>query len=366
MLIVILFSLIALILTYLEATGKLKNGMKFGFALITFLGAIHYDYGNDYMSYMYIYKECTSVPFDLSSILAKVIFKESGWVLLCWAFKNLGGFFVMVAVLNIVQNIIVYKFIKFNVSTSWWPLAIFIYLFSTSFYLMSFSMMRQEFVMIIFLGLWQYIKGRNWVIPLLVLYACSFIHSSALILLPFSFWGFIPMKNGKCIGCLYIFILIFLWSFKGILNNLFQYALTLDEVFYNYAESYDSDDNSMHIGLGFIMNLIPFVLSTLFLCQNNLRHSSEQKLLVAIASLSFLITPFSRIIPIVGRLGMFFSIFNLGAIPLIYGNIRKPILRIGFLSLFSLMTIYNYIIFFNSPIWQEKYTIFHTIFSQIF
>ena len=107
---------------------------------------IHYDYGNDYMPYYNVYKQVTSYRFDLSGILAGDYFREPGWVLLCWFFKPIGGFFMMVAVLNLIENMLVYRTIKIYVEKKWWPLSVFIYLFSTSLYLLNFSMMRQKFI----------------------------------------------------------------------------------------------------------------------------------------------------------------------------------------------------------------------------
>ena len=112
MYIVIFCSLIALLLTYLESTDQAEGGMKWGFVIVTILGMIHYDYGNDYMSYYDIYKQVISYRFDLSGIFAGDCYPEPGWVLLCWFFKPIGGFFMMVAVLNLVQNMLVYRTIK--------------------------------------------------------------------------------------------------------------------------------------------------------------------------------------------------------------------------------------------------------------
>lgn len=363
MYIVFISSLIALFLTWQESIGRLKGGMKIGFFLVTFLGVIHYDYGNDYLAYYKLFESCTSIPFDLNDILSREVYKEPGWVLLCWMFKYLGGFFMMVAVLNIVQNVIIYKFIAREVDVKWWPMAVFIYLFSTNLYLMSFSMMRQEFVTIVFLGMWRYIKECKWWIPLIVLYVCSFVHSSAMVLLPFSFWGFFPVNKGKMIGITYVILLLSLWFFKDTLNSVFKYSLTLDESFSAYADTYGDDDNSMHIGLGFAMNMIPFVLSILFLSSK--QYPESQRKLVAMAALSFLITPFGQIIPIVGRISMYFLIYNLGAIPLIYNNLKDNLIRYGLVAIYCLMILYDYYIFYHSEVWIDKYTTFHTIFSQI-
>ena len=106
MYIVIFVSLIALALTFLNSRGRLQGGMAYGFILLAFLGAIHYDYGNDYMAYYEKFEEINEKSFDIGLIFSGEVFKEPGWALLCYLFKPLGGFFVMVAAFNIVQNII--------------------------------------------------------------------------------------------------------------------------------------------------------------------------------------------------------------------------------------------------------------------
>ena len=228
MYIVIFCSLVALLLTYLESINQLKRGMAWSFIIVTILGMIHYDYGNDYMSYYDVYKQVTSYTFDLSGILAKEYFREPGWVLLCWFFKYLGGFFMMVAVLNIVQNMLVYRVIKNYVESKWWPLSVFIYLFSTSLYLMNFSMMRQGFVICVFLALWPLIKEKKWYLVAPILWFCSTVHTSALILIPFAFAGLVPIGKGKVWASVYVVGYLILWFSGSTLNNLFMSFMSIE------------------------------------------------------------------------------------------------------------------------------------------
>lgn len=365
MYIVIFCSLIALLLTYLESTNQIKGGMKWGFVIVTILGMIHYDYGNDYMSYYNVYKQVTSYGFDLSKILAGEYYREPGWVLLCFFFKSIGGFFMMVAVLNLVQNIIIYKYVSNYVNKRWWAVAVFVYLFVATFYLLSFSMMRQSFALIVFLGMWRFIEERKWWIPLLVFWLLSFIHSSAIILIPFAFWGFLPVNKGKVVGVSYAMLLLLLWFSQNFLNDIFSYMLTLDDDFSQYADTYGNGNNSLNIGMGFVIYMIPFVLSIKFLLDKKQNYSKSQKLIVSLAAISHLITPFAQIIPITGRLAMYFSIYQLGSIPLIYSNIRNNVIRVVLLSLCLIIIVYDYIIFFNDPVWVNKYTNFHTIFEVL-
>ena len=366
MYIVIFFSILVLFLTYLDSRGKMKGGMKVGFVLVAILGAIHYDYGNDYISYLGDYEEITSYSFDLPGILAGEYYREPGWAFLCWLFKPIGGFFMMVAVLNIIQNYIVYRFINSNVEVKWWPLSIFIYLFVTGFYLMSFSMMRQMFVVIVFLGMWKYIIQCKWWIPLIELYLCSYVHGSAILLLPFAFWGIIPMDKAKYVGVGYAVLLVMLWLFQDTLSYIFQFAMSLDDGFSEYADRYENGEKGLKLGLGFIVNMIPFALSIIFLLSKKNNYSYQTKSLVALSAISFLITPFGQIIRLVSRLGFYFGIFGLASIPLIYGNIKNRTMRLGLLSIYILITLYDYYLFFADSVFSEKYSSFHTIFSQIF
>lgn len=364
MYIVIFCSLIALLLTYLESTNQVKDGMKWGFVIVTILGMIHYDYGNDYMSYYEVYKQVTSYTFDLHGILAGEYYREPGWVLLCWFFKYLGGFFMMVAILNIVQNMLVYRTIKNYVEKKWWSLSVFIYLFSTSFYLLNFSMMRQGFVVCVFLGLWSLIKAKKWYLAAPILWLCSFVHTSALILIPFAFAGFVPIGKGKVWASLYIIVFLALWFSGSVLNDIFMSFMTIEE-FQDYADTYSNDNNSMKIGLGFAMNLIPFILGMMYLRDTESGHSFSDKLVVSIGLIGFVITPFSSILPMIGRLGMYFGSYQMIAMPLIYKNLKRKDIQWALLFLFVFMRAYDYLIFFKSPVWIDKFTTFKTIFHQI-
>lgn len=365
--IVICISVIALFLTYLESSGQLRNGMAIGFVLLTTLGAIHYDYGNDYMSYVSIYDTVTNRPFSWQEIFDGVYYREPGWVLLCWLFKPIGGFFMLVAVLSILQNYIVYRIISRYVKKSWWTFAIFIYIFVATFYLLSFSMMRQSLVMYVFLGLWPLISQRKWVVPLIILYICSFIHSSAFVLLPFVFWGYLPMKNGWLIGTIYLALLLALWFSQSLLGDIFT-AAAENEVVGDYAKTYKisaQQTQSLQLGLGFVIHTIPLILSIRFLILAGDNYTADKKSLVALALIANLITPFASISPLIGRISSYFMTYNIVSLPIVYGFIKNINARRLFLGLYVLITLYSYRLFFSSEIWVDKYTVFHTIFSQL-
>lgn len=364
MFVVFITSIIALILTFFDSKGKLNGGMKWGFVIVTVLGAIHYDYGNDYMSYYGVYQDCLSVPFDLNTIMEGSIYHEPGWVLINYAFQYLGGFFSLVAVLNIVQNIIIYRFIKNEVSREWYPLAVFIYLFTTAYYLMSFSMMRQWFVVCVFLGMWPLIKHKKWWIPLIVLYLCHFVHSSAIVLVPFAFWGFIPIRNSKLYSLLFSGFIIALWISGSFVNTLLEQVIFVTDTDTYVDKYYAAETKSFTFGLGALIQFIPLFIGVYYLFKAGIQNE-EKKRLVAISLLGAAITPIISILPLIGRVAIYFSAFSIATMCTTYGFIKNKPLRIVLLGLFILIEMYDYFIFFSSPVWVRKYSVFHTIFELI-
>lgn len=364
MYVVLISSLIALFLTYLESKGRLKGGMKLGFVLITTLGAIHYDYGNDYMSYYDIYRDITQYKFDLVGILDGDYFKEPGWALLCWLFKPIGGFFAMVAGLNIFQNLLVYHTIRREVQRSWWPMSVFIYLFSTSLYLLNFSMMRQGLVVCIFFGLWPWIAAKKWIRVVVVILLCTAIHNSALILLPFAFWGFLPLKNEKILVVTYISAFAAVWLGSTLMSDILSFLSAVEE-FDRYAETYGNSTEVVTYRIGYVINQIPFALGLLYICQNKQEKESTKKLIVSLACVQFLITPFASVIPLISRVSYYFIVYSMVFIPIIYSNIRILLFRYGLLLIYVFIMIYSYFMFYDSPIWFDKYSNFKTVFQLI-
>lgn len=364
MYIVIFTSFVAILLTYLESRNKIVGGMKWGFIFLTLLGCIHYDYGNDYLGYLDIYNNITKYPFDLELVLSGELFKEPGWAILCYLFKHFGGFFMMVAVLSVIQNILLYKIIKEYVEKRWWPLSVLVYVCFSELYLLGFSMMRQSFVIFVFLGIWPLIEKRKCILASVILFLCSTIHSSALVLLPFAFFGYLPVRRSKLWAWSFIIFYLAIWFGGTFINTVFSSFMYIEQ-FSDYAETYGDSSERVTFGIGFLLNQIPFILSLLYLLDDNNKTQIDKKLVV-LSIISFVIIPFSTIVPLVGRIGMYFVAFQVVAIPKVYASINNVSLRYIAFFILIFMTLYSYFAFFNNPLWAPKYTIFKTIFPHVF
>jgi len=368
MIVVVSVSLLAILLTYLDSCGKVSNGMFLGFLFITIIGCIHYNYGNDYMGYLDMYYEITRIPLRFDYLVEDVYGRDPGWVVINHIFKPFGGFFTMVAVLNIFQNIIYYKFIKDNVAKKYWAFAILIYLMSGSLYIVNFSMMRQGLTISLFIFSWSFMKKKKILPALLILIIASTIHHSAKMIIPFALFPIIPIKN-RVLSITYVILIIVLFVSSKLLSDIFYTLSTVEELQGNqsmdyYSKADDADDLSS-IGIGFFINLLPLLAAIWVLNQKKYFLMDEShKMLIAISLVSYVIMPFGQVISIIGRFGMYFDAFKIAAIPFVYSLLPRKWNQI-LSSIYIFMLIYGYYSFFVSPVWMKNYSTFHTIFSLL-
>lgn len=363
--VVIFCSLLAIFLTYLEYKRVLKHGMLIGFLIITFLQMIHYQYGNDYMTYYMLFDQFVNSAHSVKDFFSGDSFRDPGWSILCYIFKPLGnnGFFALVAVISIIINLIYYKFIKHNVSDNYKALAVFIYVCSTTLYLLNFSMIRQGLVVAVFLSIWPLIKERKWIKSGLILIAASLVHHSALILLPFIFVGYIKLKNIKMWITIFVILLVSLHLSQNFIRDIFTTITLLTESFEDYATSYADIDSVNVYGIGFWIGLISLIVSFIYLSKSN--SSTESKQMVLLANIAHLITPFTSIIPLISRISIYFTAYTIFSIPISYSCIKNKLIRIGLLSLYVIYTLYKYFEFFGSETYGRYYSDFKTIFSVL-
>ena len=243
----------------------------------------------------------------------------------------------------------------------WW-FGVFLYLFSTSFYLLNFSMLRQGLVVAVFLSLFQLIANRKWWIVAPILYLSSFVHASAFILIPFAFWGYLPLKNRKVIALIFVIVLTLLYISSELLNQIQVLAFESSDMFENY-EIYGENDKRLQVGVGFILYLIPLIVSVFYLIRQPL--SDIEKMIVVFFLISAFFTPVSQKLALAGRVGFYFAVARVIAIPLAYKSIKNNMLRMALILLLLIVYMYDYYSFYNSDVFAPHYTTFNTIFSVI-
>ena len=114
-------------------------------------------------------------------------------------------------------------------------------------------------------------------------------------------------------------------------------------------------------------NMVPNLICILYMlfCSER-EYNKRRKQVVAIFSLNLAILPLAFLIQLSGRFGWYFTCFSLLAMPYAYSWVKNDYLRAGLVSLFVVMTVYDYYNFFRDPVYADAFSNFHTVFDVIF
>lgn len=358
MYIVILISLISFFFAILSSKGKMKGGLKYCFILLTILCAIHYDYGSDYMVYVAMFDDSKMLSLSWESIAD--YFRDPGWITLCVLFRPL-GFFALVIALNILQNFIFYHIIDKYVPRNWQWFSVFIYVFSTSFYLLNFSMMRQGLaIALLFWAVFLIIEKKHWKAIILIL-ASFTIHGTSMITIPFLI-VLLFMKDGKRVLSAYAFLFILLlFLYRPVYSMLM--SITVNDTLTEYGEMYKRG-NGISLGIGFVIEVVTLiVLLYISVIKKSLSHNETR--LLTFYLVTFLLLPFQMENQMVGRIGYYFNVMSIVMVPLAYSNINNEKgARTFLIGLFVAITLYRYWFFFTAGTFVTSYAKpFQTIFS---
>lgn len=359
MIVVAITGLIAVVFAQLEALRKISFGFVLSYILITFVQAVHFDFGNDYMSYMYQFKAHVSGSLSLLKTLEYIEFRDSGWLVMESLFKSI-GFFGLVACLSIFQNSVYFYFIRKYVPQKFIGLAVFAYIFDPNLYLLNMSMLRQGFAEAIFFLAFMFVlekNKKNYIIAVfLVLFAGS-IHSSSFMMLPFLLWPMIPMKDAKkMIPILLITFVICRFS-SSILENIIRKILLFQQ--FSRFDIYSGVSGSGG-GFGFALFCVPSIALLMFL-----NKSSNEKFnqIISFALFEKIIVPFAAVIMIVSRMVIYFSQFYIIAIPIALCNLKEKGWFYFFMLYFIMVRLYQYFSFFASSTYSRYYANYHSIFE---
>ncbi len=368
MIVVITTSILATILVLLGKLCKPVLCLKLGFAIVTFIGCIHYDYGNDYNSYYLGWNSMNSLSFfDVFSPNLTVYGRNSlelGWVLLNSLFGFDNGFYCMVAFLNLIEGVIYYKFIRRFAPKKLYFWSFATYVFTFKFYLLNFSMMRQGFAMTLVLLSFIYFCDRRFIKMALTLAAAVSVHTSALIVTPFFvLCRFVEKINVKIIAAIIVFTCVLVYIATSYTEYIFNIIISM-AAFEDYKDFYTNDRAEESYGLGFVLLLIPYMTMIYFMVFKRKKISVEEKCMIVLSFVAFLLKPFEVIgAQLIARVGFYFSVFDIALVPVLYSRINNPIIRIVLYISLITITAYTYITFYDNPIFKNHFLEFHSIFD---
>ena len=180
-------------------------------------------------------------------------------------------------------------------------------------------MMRQWLATIFFLLAFQYIEERKPIRCYLLIICAISVHTSAWILAPFYFITYIPQLNKvRYQFVLIAFALYILWDYYAptYINNNLDILFETDTFkgYEQYSKSiHDGESRSM---MGWVSFFVQDIIMTILVLVSIPKLPKKHQLIGILYCLSFLIKPLTYIIPAADRLGYYFSIFGICAVPM--------------------------------------------------
>lgn len=334
----------------------LKKALMFSFMLLTAFLAIRYQFGSDYLDYQNHF-----VLDNYGSLDDVMMFErlEIGWIILCRLFNPL-GFFGMVIVLTIFEHVVLYWFIKKHVPSSWYWLAVFSYIFSTTLCLTGVSMMRQFLAMCICLISFDLaLNKKNVVWALSLVFLAATFHTSTYLCIPFCFIGFlkdVQLSRTHIIFISVAVVLLFIVSIE-LLGNYLQYFVA-NSVFDTY-ESRFVEDTQNKIG---ISTFVGYFILFYILFMQRFQNPANRKF-VLIFLWYIIIQSFGSISPLINRMGLYFYMLFPVCFPNAINKTKNKELVLAFVALFIVLRLYNCYTFITEPGWGNSFLEYKTIFS---
>ena len=350
-----------------------EKGLTGAFLVATIFLCIRYEWGNDYASYLSSFFDYNSFSFGLFNIESSGSLRghnEYGWVILNRLFGKLGvGFFGFVMVISIFENWILYHMVKKYVNPKYYWVAVFFWVFSTSFCVNA-SMIRQYFCICLYmivadLMIQKKVKGYLlWAIGIILL--GSTVHRSFIVMiisLPL-FYIHIIRNRISIIWISAIVIVFVIWSFVGrsitapLMLNILEDNEELSD-YMNYVEL--GGDISVNTGLGMLFRYILLVVWILLLPKIEKEKQSFVILIIA----SYFFDVIRGITPMASRLTLYLTALSMICWTFMLDVLKKWPWLYGVLILEVIMLATSFIRFFYSPVWIDNFLYYHTIFEAV-
>jgi transmembrane protein EpsG len=335
---------------------KSNMGLKFSFFLIFIFLGLRYNFGNDYETYLGLFNKVNDNE-DIAFDQKMYIFYEPGWMILNWLSRPI-GFFGMTLFIALFYSIILYKLIKKYVPFQYYWLAVFFIIFNPGFLLVHSTTMRQTIAILIFILSFSYLLEKKIIHFVFCILIASTFHYTSITLLIISPFLFYNRKVDLFYGTILFSFYIIIFLLSSYLSPIFSQLVS----FFSERYEFYSEKGVTNTGLGFIF------YSTLFLLTLILDSSQDKNnsLFFKLAIVYFILMPFTLIIEITSRIGMYFSPAIVIVYPFIFNTLKSKFAKAIFLPSILLFTLYQFFQFFYSETYKDYFLEYHTIFSSPF
>lgn len=352
-------SFLCLLIVYLDKIGACKNGLKKSFFILFLFLSLRYDFGNDYKGYLDNYLILGGLDDD--EFYFRV--NEVGWVYINFFFKRLfglPGFHLLIALVSGFNCFVAYRFFRKYLPKEYYFFALALYILEPNNVFVLSSAIRQSIAVSFFLISVDYLIRKKYLYYFLIVLIGSLFHTTILVFIPLVIFNIVRWRI-RLIYIIVLFIaLFFLITRSAELFSQLDLLFTLSDFGY---QSYTTEGQDLQrIGLGFILSLIIF-----FIVFYYNRNSTEdtRNTIVKFVLLSALFLVLGLVLNMTARLNYYiFPIVIIAYVYTIQKLLTKPLFRSAFIFLLIAFYLYQYILFWISPVYGPYFKEYKTIFQS--
>jgi hypothetical protein len=337
---------IILFISWLFSLPKINKKIpfvSFTFIILLLFLAFRYNYGNDYMAYFSIHQALNAgqPAWGGSDILFKLI--------------NIiiPNFYIYIFVISLFYMFIIYYLIQNNLKLSDYWFSLLILLLNPYLFLIHLSSIRQTIAICVIVISVKFIIEKKLLYFLFTVLIAAGFHASAIIILPFYFLLNQSKIKMRWIIIYLVTIIILLVSpiFELIASNIMAY--------FPQYQHYLTSDSTSSLRSSIVTSIILFIVLL-----NINKMEGKEIIFGKLALVALALSILSYKLTMLARIGMYFDIYLIIALPVICRKIENTVLR--YLVYAAIISIYffRYISFFSNPMWQEYYSTYHTVFSN--
>lgn len=279
----------------------------FSFWILLMFLALRYGYGTDYWSYLLKHKYM---------YVGSGSFWEQKEILYTYLNMLISNFHWLIAVISIFYVFTVQRLIKSSLSIKYYWLAIFVWLINPYLFLVHLSGLRQTIAICFFVFAVHFAIKRKLVPYLIFVVIAAGFHQSALFMLPVYF--FLTEKKIRKVGFIVICSILGLLLATPLFDMILNQVIVYFPKYAMYVETIQQNSLRSILMTSFLFFLVAFNINKL-----EGKEIIYGKLALFATGIALLSIQFNMI----GRVGMYFDIFLIVAIPLIVSKIKTMAYR---------------------------------------
>jgi len=309
----------------------------FTFITLFLFLALRYNYGNDYQSYLILYKK---------------LHYTNDWdkeLLYTFLNKLIPNYQLMLALISLFYIFVIYYLIKNNIDVMKYWQAILLLLINPYLFLIHLSSLRQTIAMCFFIIAIGFLIKKKYIGFFLSIIVAAGFHVSAILLLPIVFISDRKLTKKKKIFIIILTTLVASTSlFEEILNEILKifpkYRMYAN---YNYTNS--------------LQSTIIFCILFIIMLTNINKLEGKEIIYGKLALISIILSILAVRLTMITRFNIYFEIFIIIAYPLIISKVSNKIYRYSLFAFIVSVYLLKYISFFNNATFIDYYSSYHII-----